>query len=92
MPTMMTFCPLCERQAKGSSSCYVGEYQLRNLCCCARLVISARPSKPHQERMLAVIAGHKRHPRHEVLNAVQAWDAWQKSRKETKEEEAPCPA
>lgn len=46
-------CPDC---AKAASNKHHGGYRMQCLQCCARLVASARPSRPHQEVMLAAIA------------------------------------
>lgn len=49
-----------------------GAYDLNCVACCARLVISARPSKKHQESMLAAIAGYKDGPtREQVIEAIK---------------------
>lgn len=73
----MQLCPLCERVKQGET---VGEYRLNQLCCCARLVISARPSKLRQESMLLVIA-EQRHiqapSRDQVLRAVKEFETCQ---------------
>lgn len=41
------------------------------LACAARLVVSARPSRPHQEAMLAYIEKYWGMDRDEVIEAIQ---------------------
>lgn len=49
-----------------------GAYNIKCVNCCARLVISARPSKTQQEDMLAVIERHKGCPsRADILEIVK---------------------
>jgi len=44
----------CEPPCNGSH-----QYHLSCLECCSRLVLSARPSRPHQEAMLHHIESHR---------------------------------
>lgn len=51
-------------------------YDLSKLCCCARLVASARPSKTHQEIMLAYVENYRRYAknaptRQEILKFIK---------------------
>lgn len=45
----------CEECKRARTNKYHGGYRMQCLQCCARLVASARPSRPHQEAMLAAI-------------------------------------
>lgn len=61
-------CCQCESSTQRPNS---GEYSLKCVECCARLVLSARPSKRLAEKMLAAIARQPGAPgRDEVLACV----------------------
>ncbi len=63
-------CPECELAATRK---HHGVYRMHCAQCCARLVASARPSRQHQEAMLAAIARFRGAPtRQEVLERLQA--------------------
>ena len=67
-----TPCPWCER-ARAVGRC--GRYNLHCVMCCARLVKSARPFKPAQEAMLAVIQRQPGRPtKAQVLAALRELD------------------
>lgn len=62
-------CKACE---KAATNPHCGEYQMQCLKCCARLVISTHPSKPHAEAMLAAIARFRDAPgRAAILECVR---------------------
>ena len=61
-------CGPCELSKQQLNS---GLYQMTCVKCCARLVLSAHPSKPHAAGMLAAIARHKDAPaRVDILESV----------------------
>ncbi|MCW5284994.1 hypothetical protein [Verminephrobacter eiseniae] len=51
----MTSTTECEQCQRAQTNKGWGCYRMQCLQCCARLVASARPSRPHQEAMLAAI-------------------------------------
>lgn len=62
-------CPHCQSYEQRP---HYGGYQLRCLECCARLVLSAHPSKLHAMAMLAAIARFRDSPgREEILACVR---------------------
>ena len=62
-------CPHCESSKKQP---WHGVYNLKCIACCARLVISARPSKPLQEGHLAAIARQTGSPsRQDILDHLK---------------------
>lgn len=62
----------CKECTKAAASKHHGVYQMTCLMCCARLVVSARFSKMHQEAMLAVIARtHGAPSRQQVLDCIR---------------------
>lgn len=64
-------CPAC-RAASALPARKGGRYDFRCLPCCARLVVHARPSKPHQDAHLAAIARLDGAPsRREILETVR---------------------
>jgi hypothetical protein len=70
---MDKFCELCERSRAGA---IVGTYDVRNVCCCARAVIAARPSKRVQDGVLEHVATvmHVETPGRElILEGVKTW-------------------
>lgn len=63
-------CTACELSKKLP---ICGAYSFRCIACCARLVASARPSRAHQEAMLAAIARcHGAPDKPEILAALKA--------------------
>lgn len=53
-------------------SANAGEYHLTRLCCCVRLVASARPSRKLQEGMLAAIGKFSGAPsREEIIKGLK---------------------
>ena len=64
-------CNYCEQAEKENH----GLYRMQCLSCCVRLVVSARPSRAHQEAMLAAIARYLDAPsKNEIINGVKKWD------------------
>lgn len=62
----------CEECQKAEASRHHGVYLLTCVQCCARLVVSARPNKAHQEAMLIVIARtHGAPSRQRVLDCIK---------------------
>lgn len=60
-------CPACESFAQRPSS---GAYRMQCLDCCARLVLSARPSRDQAAVMLDAIARYPDAPRREQITAA----------------------
>ncbi len=61
-------CPACEQAAKNP---HCGSYRMQCLECCARLVLSAHPSKPQAASLLAAIERFPQNPgREQVLACV----------------------
>ncbi len=70
MTTDAPRCPAC-RAAQALPQRKGGRYDFRCVRCCARLIVHARPSKPHQDGHLAAIARLDGAPtRQEILAAV----------------------
>lgn len=69
----MTTTEGCEQCKQAKTNKWWGGYQMQCVQCCARLVASARPSRPHQEAMLAAIARFPNAPTREaVLDCLKA--------------------
>ena len=63
----------CKPCAAAANKPVSAVYDLTCVDCCARLVLSARPSKPNASAMLAAIARFKGAPtRAEVLEKIKA--------------------
>lgn len=66
-------CPCCNAFATNP---LCGSYLMSCVQCCARLVLSGRPLRSHQEGMLAVIQRRSGRPiKADVLQALKAMDA-----------------
>lgn len=66
---MSNKCPHCQ---KAASKQYGGVGSMLCVGCCARLVLSARPSRRHQEAMFAAIARFSGSPSREEILACLA--------------------
>jgi len=45
------------------------------MSCCVRLVLSARPSRKHQEAMLAYLIRHGKFTKDEIIDSIKATTA-----------------